>query len=177
MLQRPSWPRTLRDHWGDIVMAPNGTPSEAEISAFIKSWKDELEIREKEIYQNYLSGAVGGVLTVVVTVGLAIDKLASFGWFERSILGATLIFLILAAGNILNCTTYATNARLELLGLERTLILNGPQALPAGGLVNLDTNLASGLSQRQQYFRYTYIFTVLAVCMGVIAFFVLLVKA
>jgi hypothetical protein len=147
-----------------------------QIGAFIKSWKDEIELRQKEIYEKHLAAAMGGVVTVVVTVGLAFDKVAKFGWFERGLLGAALIFLILAAGNILNCTVYATNAHLELQRLERALILKGNAALPEGGLAALDNYLIAGLNHRQVYFKYTYFLITFAVAAGVVGFFAILIK-
>ncbi|HKM88879.1 MAG TPA: hypothetical protein VJX48_09770 [Xanthobacteraceae bacterium] len=158
-------------------MAATKTYSDAEISAFIKSWRDELELREKDIYDKYFSAATGGIVTVVVTIGLAFDKIKQFDWFERGLIGATLLFLIMAAGNILNCTTFATNARLGLAELERELIVKGGAALPADGLEELGANLTKGLGERQRFFRYTYVLILLAVFLGVVAFYTILVKA
>lgn len=147
-----------------------------EVTAYVKSWKEELEIRQKEIYSKYLSGAMGGVLMIVVTIGLSLDKLAKLGWFERTLLGAALFFLMLAVGNILNCTTFVTNARLELALVERELILGGSAPVPRDRMEELNKRLNIARDNAHKFFPYTYMCTLIAVLLGIVGFFTLLAR-
>jgi hypothetical protein len=151
--------------------------SPQEISAFIEAWKSDLEVRYNDLYSRYLSAALSGIVTIIITIGLTFDKLEKLGWFERSLIGAALVLLILSAGNVMNGVTFATNARLELLALERDLVLKGQAALPDGGLEGLNKRLIDEGRNAVRYFPHAYWTILLAMLLGIVGFFFVLAKA
>jgi hypothetical protein len=171
----------LSAHTGEPVMdetAPQTkqyTPQE--IDTFIQAWKGDLEIRYNDVYSRYLAAALSGIVTIIITIGLTVDKLSKLGWFERSLIAAALIMLVLSAGNVMNGVAFATNARLELLTLERDLVLKGQAALPEGGLDGLNKKLLDEGANAVRYFPHAYWTIFLAMLLGIVGFFFILAKA
>jgi hypothetical protein len=158
-----------------LPFAKQYTPDE--IARYIQSWKEELELRNTAIYQLYLNAAMSGILTVVITIGLTFDKLAQLGWFERSLIGISLILLLLAVGNVMFGRVFVVNARITLLNLERQLVLQGPAALPPGALEELDANLNAGNLRAMRQTPVVYFLLAGAILLGTLGFFVVLVKS
>lgn len=67
----------------------NGTQDipRTEALSYLSTWKDELDLRQKELYSRLFGGAMGGVATIVLSFGLALDKLSEAGWLVRTTLG------------------------------------------------------------------------------------------
>jgi hypothetical protein len=148
-----------------------------EIDTFIQAWKDDLEIRYNDLYSRYLAAALSGIVTIIITIGLTVDKLSKLGWFERSLIAAALVLLVLSAGNVMNGVVFTTNARLELLALERDLVLKGQAALPAGGLEGVNKKLLDEGTNAVRYFPHAYWTILLAMVLGIVGFFFILAKA
>lgn len=115
-------------------MTEENDHSREDAISYIKSWKESLELRRKEIYSKYLSGAMHGI-------------------------------------------TFTTNAQLQLLKVERTILLEQKSHLDRDQMASLEQSLTSGHDEAQQYFPYSYRCIVLAVLFGVIGFFTILVRA
>ncbi|MES1245066.1 MAG: hypothetical protein ABUT39_25905 [Acidobacteriota bacterium] len=141
----------------------------------LSSWKKSLEILEGS-YSRYISGAMGGILTIVATIGLSFDKLQQMGWIEKILICGALILLILAVGNLLNCVVFAVNSQLELLQMERAYRLNANAAPSTDELRQLDATLTQGHAVAQRFFAQGYWCIVLAVILAIAGFFTILVR-
>lgn len=151
--------------------------SDKDVTDFIRLWKDEMDLRNTEIYSQYLNAAMSGIVTIIITIGLTFDKLSALNWFERGLIGAALILLLLAVGNVMWGRAFSVNGRLELLTLERQLILQGPGIMPPNGLAELDTKLNMANARAQQQIPYAYWLILLAIGLGTLGFFILLIGA
>lgn len=149
----------------------------AEALTYVASWKSELDLRQKELYSRLLGGAMGGVATIVLSAGLALDKIGQAGWLVRVTLGLALLLLLLGAGNIMNCFVVAVNGQLLLLRKERELTLGQNEFTPSSELLALDAALAEAVATVQRFYTYSYFCIVLAVIAGAITFFITLVLA
>lgn len=157
------------------MTTPDDIASE-KILEYVKSWKESLELRRKEIYSKYMSGAVAGIILITVTIGLSFDKLANFGLFEKSILATALLMLIVALGNILHGNTFTINAQLELLEYERSLIIGKEKVIARDVIETLEGELIAERDKAHEFFPYTYWSIVAAIALSVIGFFTILIK-
>lgn len=139
------------------------------------SWRKSLEILESG-YSRYISGAMGGILTIVATIGLSFDKLEQMGWIEKILICCALVMLIMAVGNLLNCVVFARNSQLELLQLERASLLDSNSILSIDELKKLDASLVAGHAAAQRFYAYAYVAIVLAIILAVAGFLTILVR-
>lgn len=142
---------------------------------YLVSWKDELDLRQKELYSRIFGGAMGGVATIVLSFGLALDKLGEAGWLVRTTLGLALLLLLLGAGNIMNCFVVAVNGQIAILNKEREIVLTSLDPVPTSDLNALGQELTSALTRVQTNYTYSYFCILAAVVLGAITFFVTLV--
>lgn len=147
-----------------------------EVYRYIESWKNALEVR-KDLYGKYFSGSTGGIVTVIISIGLSFEQIQQFGLFEKLLITATLILLVLATGNILNCTSFVTTASLDLFRLERFLIAKDYEYLPREEIISLDGELNSNLQKAHQYFPNAYWCVMIAGFLGIVGFLTILYRA
>lgn len=148
-----------------------------EALSYLASWKDELDLRQKELYSRLFGGAMGGVATIVLSFGLALDKLSEAGWLVRTTLGLALLLLIMGAGNIMNCFVVAVNGQIAILNKEREIALTALDPVPTSDLDTLGQELTSALAKVQTNYTYSYFCILAAVGLGAITFFITLVTA
>ena len=148
---------------------------ESPAQKFFASWKASLEILLVH-YSKYAGGAMGGILTIVATIGFNFDKLGTMRWFEKSSLCGTLILLLLAVGNLLNCIVFATNTHLDLLRRERRAAFGETELVSPDALKTLDEELTIKYAAAQRFFAYGYGCISFAVLLAVVAFFIILAK-
>jgi len=146
-----------------------------EIFTYFKSWKQELDAL-KDPYDKLYHGSMGGIVMIVVTIGLNLDVVSKLAWYDKSILGSALFLLILAAGNILNCTSFVTNCLLELLRIERELILKDYEKLPRKDITDIEVLFSKKRDDANRYYPNSYWCILLATLLGVIGFFIILVR-
>jgi hypothetical protein len=148
----------------------------AEALKYIASWRSELDLRQKELYSRLFGGAMGGVVTIVLSAGFALDKLGQAGWLVRVTLGLALLFLLLGAGNILNCFGVAVNGQLYLHQKERELTLSQKEFVQTSDLSELDEVISKAVNTVQRFYTYSYFCIAFAVIAGAITFFITLVR-
>jgi hypothetical protein len=158
-------------------MSDERTVPRVEALNYVASWKAELDLRQKELYSRLLSGAMGGVATIVLSSGLALDKLSQAGWLVRFTLGLALLLLLLGAGNIMNCFALAVNGQLLLLQKERQLVLSNLELISLADLSTLDQELTGAVAKVQRNYTYSYFCILLAVVSGAFTFLITLVRA
>lgn len=158
-------------------MAEHSNIPRAEALKYIASWKSELDLRQKEIYSRLFSGAMGGVATIVLSAGLAIDKLSQADWLVRFTLAIALVLLLLGAGNILNCFAVGVNGQIYLLKKERDITLAQNDVVTKVELAEVDEQLSAAVASVQRFYAYSYSCILLAVLAGVITFLITLVRA
>ena len=143
---------------------------------YCKSWRESLELRRVEIYSKYMSGTMSGIILIVITIGLSFDKLAKFGVFEKSLLAISLVLLIVALGNIMHGNTFTVNAQLNLLALERKFVAANREVIPKSEIDEIEAQLVASRDSAHSYFPYAYWSVVLAIILGIIGFFTILIK-
>ncbi len=148
-----------------------------EVLRYISAWKSELDLRQKELNSRLFGGAMGGVVTIVLSAGLALDKVSQGGWVVRVALGLCLFLLLVGAGNIMNCFRVAINGQLLLLAQERELALTQSESIAQSALQELGEQLTTAVEQAQIFYRYSYGSIALAVIVGAVTFFVTLFRA
>ncbi len=151
-------------------MEAQQTVPKDEALKYINAWKDELDLRQKEINTRLFSGAVGGVVTIAVSAGLALDKVAVAGLLVRVALGVCVFLLLLGAGNIMNCFRLAVDGQLALLADERQILLSQPEAIPQAALHEMGERLTGAIARSQVFYRYSYVSIALAIVLGAITF-------
>ena len=161
---------------GDAMQTDNEFSKE-QVLAYITSWKESLELRRNEIYAKHLRGAVGGILLVIVTIGLSFDKLAQFGIFEKLLLGASLLCLLMSTGWVMHGMTFTINAQLNLLQYERAVLTGSKLTIPRTEVESWEKELVEGRDRAHEFFPHAYVGIVVAIGLGIIGFFTILVKA
>jgi hypothetical protein len=150
--------------------------SRAEALSYVTSWKGELDLRQKELYSRLFSGAMGGVATIVLSSGIAFDKLDQVGWLVKVTLGLALLLLLLGAGNIMNCFVLAVNGQIELLRMERKFTL-GHESVPLSELLTVEQRMNMELSRVQINYAYSYYCILFAVIAGAFTFLITLARS
>ena len=73
----------------------------ADAFRFIATWKSELDLRRKEIVSRLSNGAIGVVVTIILSAVFASDKISQRSWLVRVALGLCLFLLLGGAANIM----------------------------------------------------------------------------
>ncbi|MDR5903333.1 hypothetical protein [Halomonas icarae] len=146
-----------------------------EVMHYIKAWKESLELREG-YYNKYLSAAIGGVVTLIISVGLNFDLVGSLWWLEKALLIIAMVLLMVAAGNILNCSIFVYNCRLQLLSFEREIILKDQEMIPKEKLLTIDTAIKVERDRVHVFYQYSYSSVLLAIIIGVLGFLIILIR-
>lgn len=150
--------------------------SRAETLTYISSWKDELDLRQRELYSRLLSGALGSVATIILSVGISLDKLSKTGLLVKIPLGISMFLLLLAAGNIMNCFMVALRGRVKLLQQEREIAMIPNETIPRSELLALDKTLSEEVARVSPNYSYAYVCIALAIAAGVFTFAVILLR-
>lgn len=142
---------------------------------YIKAWKESLELRGS-YYNKYLSAAIGGVGTLIISVGLNFDLVGNLWWLEKALLIIAMVLLMVSAGNILNCIKFVYNCRLELLDLERNIVLKDKEVIPKEKLLEIDTVIKVERDKVHIFYQYSYSSVLLAIIIGVLGFLIILIR-
>ncbi len=146
-----------------------------EVMHYIKAWKESLELRGS-YYNKYLSAAIGGIGTLIISVGLNFDLVGSLWWLEKALLIIAMVLLMVSAGNILNCIKFVYNCRLELLDLERSIVLKDQEVIPKERLFQIDNIIKTERYKINIFYQYSYSSVLLAIIVGVLGFLVIIIR-
>ena len=144
-----------------------------DVFEYLESWIHTLDFR-MHVYNRLMAGSMSGIILIVVTIGLNLESVSKFGWFEKTVLCISLFLLLMSLGNILNCWMFVRRSQLHLHDFKRTLILNQVSHVPADEVRDLDQKVRQERERVDEFYRYSYGSFVLAILLGVIAFFVIL---
>ncbi len=117
------------------------------------------------------------MVTIVLSAGLALDKLSHAGRLVRIALGVSVFLLLLGAGNILNCFRVAVDGQLLLLAQERDIVLTRTERIAQSKLQELGGLLTTAIGRVQQFYSYSYFSIALAAIVGAVTFLVALFRA